>query len=194
MPRPTRRAWTAAAPGTRTANSLRYGPGCSRGAPAAARAISSSAARAAPRAATSRGQRAQGLVRADVAGGLLTADVLLAGTQGHDKGSAPVDVRGHANKTAGDLAHKGLATGQDAEIRPAVGERDAQRLAFAGCDVRPVLARRGKDGERDGLNDRNEERTRGVGEPTDLGHRLEQSEEARVGDDHTGDRTLRVGE
>ncbi len=140
------------------------------------------------------GQRAQGLVRADVAGGLLTADVLLAGTQGHDKGSAPVDVRGHANKTAGDLAHKGLATGQDAEIRPAVGERDAQRLAFAGCDVRPVLARRGKDGERDGLNDRNEERTRGVGEPTDLGHRLEQSEEARVGDDHTGDRTLRVGE
>jgi hypothetical protein len=141
-----------------------------------------------------RGQRAQGLVGADVAGGLLAADVLLAGTQGHDERALAVDVRGHADETAGDLADQGLAAGQDAEVRAAVRERDAQRLAFAGrrCRRRTRPAR--QDGERDRLHDRHEQRAGGVGQAADLGHRLEQAEEARVGDDHAGHRMLRVGE
>ena len=53
-PRSSRRRWTARASGTRTANSLRYGPGCRRGTPTRARACSRSVALAAPSAATSR--------------------------------------------------------------------------------------------------------------------------------------------
>ena len=93
-------AWTAGASGTRTANSLRYGAAWTRGAPAAASAVSSlrGLARAesgdvAQTVRPERGdvdgcrQRAQRLVGADVAGGLVAPDVLLARTQRHDVGA-----------------------------------------------------------------------------------------------------------
>ena len=37
-----------------------------------------------------------------------------------------------------------------------LGERQAERLTFAGCDVRPVLARGRENGQRNRLHNRNE--------------------------------------
>ena len=51
------------------------------------------------------------------------------------------------------------------EVRPAVLRRDAERLALAGGDVGAVRAGRRQDGERDGLDDRDEQRAGGVGQP-----------------------------
>ena len=115
-----------------------------------------------------RREREQGLVGADVAGGLLAPDVLLARAKGHHERPLPVQVRGHAHQPAGDLADERVGAGEDPEVRAAVLERDAQRLALARGDVRAVLARRREDGERHRLDDADEQRAGGVREAPDL--------------------------
>ena len=54
------------------------------------------------------GHGAQGLVGADVGGGLLPADVLFPGLEGEDKAPAAFGVGGLAHDAAGELAHHGL--------------------------------------------------------------------------------------
>ena len=206
-PRSSSRAWTARASGTRTTSSLRYGAAWIRGAPAAARAASSAVALRRPerrdvaqpvgpdrRQVDGRGEREQRLVRADVRGGLLAPDVLLPRAERHDERPSPVEVGRDAHQAARDLADERIRAGDDAEVRAAEVERDAQRLALAGGDVRAVLAGRGEDRERHGLDDRHEQRTGRVGEAADGRHVLEQPEDVRLGDDHAGDRVLGVGE
>ena len=115
------------------------------------------------------GQRAQRLVGADVAGGLVAPDVLLARAQGHDVRAPAVDVRGAAHEPAGHLAHEVRPSRQEAEVRTAVLERDAQRLALADGDVRAVFTGRGQNGERDRLDDGDEQRAGGVRQTGCLG-------------------------
>ena len=154
--------WTPAAFGTRTANSLRYGPACSRGAPTAARARLelgrpgraerrdiAQPVRPERRQIDAGRERQQRLVRADVAGGLVAPDVLLARLQGHDEGALAVEVRGHADEPAGDLADERVGRGEDPEVRAAVLRRDAERLALPRRDVRAVGARRREHGQAD---------------------------------------------
>ena len=206
-PASSSRRWTVRASGTRTANSLRYGPGCSRSAPTAASAASSSAARLAPerrhvaqpvradgREVDRGGQGEERLVGADVAGRLVAPDVLLARAHGHHEGALPVEVGGHPDEAPGDLADERVGRGQDPEVRPAVLRRDPERLALAGRDVGAVRAGRLEDGQADRLDDGDEQRARGVRQAADLGHRLEQAEEVGLGGDDAGDRAVRVGE
>ena len=137
-PRRSRRAWTAAASGTRTANSLRYGPGCRRGAPTAARARSSSAALAAPerrdvaqsvrtdrREIDGGGEGEEGLVRADVARRLVASDVLLARAHRHDEGALAVEVGRHPDEPARDLANERIGARR--------GGRGTDRRTAARC-------------------------------------------------------------
>ncbi len=140
------------------------------------------------------GQGAQGLVRADVAGGLLAADVLLAGPQGHDEGAPAVDVGRHADQAAGDLPDERLATGEDAQVRTAVRERDPERLPLPAGDVGAVGSGRRQDGQRDRLDDGDEESPGGVGQATHLGHRFEQPQEVGVGRDDARHRAFGIGQ
>ncbi len=141
-----------------------------------------------------RGEREQRLVRADVAGRLLAPDVLLARAHRHHEGALALEVGRHPDEPAGDLADERVGRGEDAEVRAAVLRRDAERLALAGRDVGAVLAGRREHGEGDRLDDGDEQRAGGVGEATDLGHRLEQAEEVRLARDDAGDRAVRVGQ
>ena len=138
-----------------------------------------------------RGEGEQRLVRADVAGGLVAPDVLLARAERHHERPLAPDVGRHPDEAAGDLADEPVGRGEDPEVRAAVLRRDPERLALAGRDVRAVGAGRREDRERDGLDDADEQGARRVGEPADLGHRLEEAEEARLGRDHAGDRRSR---
>ena len=83
---------------------------------------------------------------------------------------------------------------EQAQVRAAVLERDAERLALADGDVRAVLAGRRQDGERDRLDDGHEQRARGVGEARRLGHRLEDAERVGLAEEHARDGPVGVGE
>ena len=140
------------------------------------------------------GQRQERLVGADVAGRLVAPDVLLARAHGHHERAPAVEVGRHPDQTTGDLADERVGRGQDAEIRAAVLRGDAERLALAGRDVGAVGAGWREDGQADRLDDRDEQGARGVGQPADLGHRLEQAEEVGLGGDDAGDRASGFGQ
>ena len=141
-----------------------------------------------------RSEREERLVGADVARRLVAPDVLLAGAHGHDERAPAVEVGRHPDQPARDLPDERVGRGQDAEVRSAVLRRDAQRLALTGGDIGPVRTGRGQDGEADRLDDRDEERAGGMGQPADLGHRLEQAEEIGLGGDDPGDRPVGLGQ
>jgi hypothetical protein len=61
-------------------------------------------------------------------------------------------------------------------------------MALAGRDVGAVLAWRCEDGQRDGLDDRYEERSGGMRKLPDVGHRLEDAERVGLADQHGRDR------
>src|SRR3546814_13375534 len=67
-------------------------------------------------------------------------------------------------------------------------ERDPEGLSVTRGDVSAVATWRQQHAERDGLHDRNEQGARCVRQATNLGHRLEQAEEVRIGDDDSRDR------
>ena len=93
-----------------------------------------------------------------------------------------------------DLADERVGRGKEAEVRPAVLGRDAEGLALARGDIGAVCAGWRQDRERDGLDDRDEQRPGAVCEPADLGHRLEQPEEVRLAGDDAGHRPIGFGQ
>ncbi len=135
-----------------------------------------------------RRQGAERLVGADVAGRLLAADVLLARPQRHHERPSAIEVGRLADQPAGDLSDQRLGRGQDAEVGAAVLRGDAEGLALAGRDVGAVFAGRRQDGQRDRLDDGHEERSGGMRQPPDLGHRLEDAEGVGLAGQHGGDR------
>ena len=60
------------------------------------------------------------LVGADIRGGFLAADMLLAGGQGQHVGALAAVIHRLAHQPAGHLAHEFLLGGEDAQVRPAV--------------------------------------------------------------------------
>ena len=101
---------------------------------------------------------------------------------------------GHPHEPARNLADEPIGRGQDAQVGTAVLHWNPERLALPRCDVGAIGTGRGEDGQGDRLDDRHEQGTRGVGQPADLGHRLEQAIEVRLTGDHPGNRAARIGE
>jgi hypothetical protein len=91
----------------------------------------------------------QHLGRADVAGGLLPADVLLAGLQGEPVGRRPVGVLGHPHESSGQRPLEPGPHREVAGVRPAEAERHPEPLGGPGRDVRPDLAGRPQQRQRE---------------------------------------------
>ena len=96
-----------------------------------------------------RHHRQQHLRGADVGGGLLAADVLLAGLQGQAVGGIAVGVDRNPDQAAGHGALVGVAAGHERRVRAAEAERHAEALAVADHDVRAPFARRLDQGQRE---------------------------------------------
>ncbi len=105
-----------------------------------------------PRQVDDPGQRVEGLRRADVRGGFLAADVLLAGLQRQHEPPLPVHVQSLSGDSPGHAPQILLAGGEQAEGRAAEVEAVAERLALPHGDVDAALARRPEDAERDGID------------------------------------------
>ncbi len=105
----------------------------------------------------------QHLGGADVAGGLLAADVLLAGLQGQPVGLVPVRVHGDAHQAAGEAACELLTYGHEAGVRSAEAHRDAETLRGADRDVRAQVAGRGEQGEGEQIGGHGDDRAELVG-------------------------------
>ena len=89
----------------------------------------------------------QRLVRADVRGCLLTADMLLTGLKGEHKSTLVAIILGHANDTSGHLPDEFLRAAQVAHVWTAQLHGDAQRLPVAHGNVCAPLAWRLQHGE-----------------------------------------------
>ena len=95
------------------------------------------------------GEGVQRLRGADVVGGLLAPDVLLARLQREHEAAAPVHVARLARDPARHPADEALRRGEEAEARAAEVQPVPERLALADADVRAELARRPQDAERE---------------------------------------------
>jgi len=84
----------------------------------------------------------EGLSGTNVAGGLITSNVLLAGLQRQAIGSVAVGVFGNAYHAAGHGSHVGVVAGEEGGVGAAVAERDAEALARADGHVDVHLTRR----------------------------------------------------
>ena len=91
----------------------------------------------------------QGLRGADVGGGLLAADVLLAGLHRQAVGLLAVAVDRHADHAPGHHALVLVAGGEVGGVRAAETHRDAEALRRADGDVGTELARGLEQGERE---------------------------------------------
>ena len=122
------------------------------------------------------GHGAQGLIGADVGGGLLPADVLFPGLEGEHKTPVALGVGGLAHNPAGQLPHHGLFTGHKAQVGAAKGERHAQGLALSHGDVHAVLPRGFQQAQGDGVDPHNDLRPRPVGGGDNGVHILQHTE------------------
>src|SRR5207247_7975919 len=92
-----------------------------------------------------RGDREEGLVRADVCHRLLPPDVLLAGLEGHAERSVSIDVSSQADDASRHLADVLLSAREDPEEWTAEIHRRAKGLALPDHDVRGEIAGRSHD-------------------------------------------------
>ena len=99
-----------------------------------------------------RAERAERLVGADIGGRLLPPDVLFARLKGENKSLPARCVRCAGHDAARHLADERFCRGHESEVRPAEGERNAERLALAGRDVEPLLTGRLEQSQRDGVH------------------------------------------
>jgi len=84
----------------------------------------------------------QHLRGADVAGGLLPANVLLAGLQGHTQCAIAEAVNGYANNPAGYAALKFLIGGEKRSVRTTKPHWHAKALRTADDDIGTKFSRR----------------------------------------------------
>ena len=79
--------------------------------------------------------RQQHLGGADVAGGLVTTDVLLAGLQGQAQGRVAFGIAGLAHQASGDVALVVLAGGEESSMGAPEAHRHTEALQTANGDV-----------------------------------------------------------
>src|SRR5581483_12195847 len=89
-----------------------------------------------------RTERAVGLVRADVRGRFLAPDVLFARLQREHVRAPSRAVDRLADEPTGDAAEMRFGSRDEADVRPAVRDRVAERLRLAGADLRAPRGRR----------------------------------------------------
>ena len=130
------------------------------------------------------GQRAQGVVGADVGGRLLAPDVLLAGREGEDEPAPPRGVVRCAHETPGQLADQFALARDEPDMRAAEAGWKAQLLALAHRDVRSVLARRRQHGQADRIDARDGQRAGVVRLRSERASVHEQPEKVRLLEDH----------
>ena len=109
-----------------------------------------------------RGHGQQDLRRADVAGRLLAADVLLTSLQREPVGRLAVDVHRHPDQPAGQLALQRVADRDVARVRPAEPQRHAEPLGGAHRDVRARLTGWPEQGQREQVGGHRGQRAPGV--------------------------------
>ncbi len=98
-----------------------------------------------------RRQGTQRLVGADVGSGFFAADVLLAGDQSQHETTLALSVHRLAHQTTGHLVLELILAGEVAQVWPAKADHIAQWLPLTDDDVRSVVARRGKQSQRNGI-------------------------------------------
>src|SRR5690606_6376319 len=86
-----------------------------------------------------RGRRHQALVRADVAGRLLAADMLFARLERQHVSALALRVGGDTGDTARHLANERLPAAEQANVRATIALGHAQRLPFRRDDIRSQL-------------------------------------------------------
>ena len=145
------------------------------------------------------GEREKRLVRRDVRGRLLAADVLLAGLQGQDIGAPAFDVGRLTDDPAGHAPHIVGTRGHEAVVGAAVGLVVPRRLPFADGERAAVRPGSLEHPERHGVDVRDRQGpgvVRGGGE---VGRRLQAAEEIRLLEDDArgvtsgGGQLVRVG-
>ena len=105
----------------------------------------------------------QHLRRADVARGLVPADVLLARLQGHAQRAVAEPVARDADDAAGHLALVLALRGQEGRVRAAVAQGHAEALRGAHADVGAELAGRAQQAQREQVGGDAQHGARGVG-------------------------------
>ena len=94
-----------------------------------------------------RHDREQDLGGADVARGLVAADVLLPGLERQAIGGATLGVARDPHESARDVTFVGLAGGEERGVRSSVAQGDPETLCRAHRYVRTELARRPEERE-----------------------------------------------
>ncbi len=135
-------------------------------------------------------QRAQRMVRTDVGGRLLAADVLLARGQGQVEAAATLFVVGGSDQPARKAPHELFAAGYEADVRSAVAWAQTELLSLSHGDVCAVLAGRREDGEADRVDAGDRERAGGVSVFRESPGVDQEAEKVRLLEDHS--RSLRA--
>ncbi len=102
------------------------------------------------------------LGRADVRGGLLTADVLLAGLQGETVGGLAHCILRHADQAAGQLSFEPRPDDHVTGVRATEAERHTEALAGSYGDVGSQFTGRGQECQRQQVGGHDGDRTRGL--------------------------------
>ena len=113
--------------------------------------------------------RQQHLGGADVAGGLIAADVLLAGLQGQAQGWLASRIPRHAHQAARDLAFVGLRSGKKGSVGTAKAQGHAKPLGTAHRDLHAELRDWGHQHLGQGIDSGDHEHIGGLGAGNHLG-------------------------
>ena len=115
---------------------------------------------------------------------MLPADVLLARLQGQDVTPTSLAVHRCPDEPAWNSPDQRIAAGHEADVGPSERKRDAERLAVAHCDVRPVIAGRPEHAHGDGIDTGDEQGPGLVGDLRGVVRRLQDAVEVRLLEDH----------
>ena len=126
----------------------------------------------------------QHLRRADVARGLVAADVLLAGLQGQPEGGPALGVLRHAHDPPRQVALVLLLRGEERGVRPAVAHRHPEALGRAERHVRAELARRAEEGQGEQVGRHRQQGAFGVGALGEAGEVADDAVRGRVLHEH----------
>ena len=109
-----------------------------------------------------RHDRQQHLRRADVAGGLLAADVLFARLQGHAQRRLAFGVARQSDDATGQQTLELIARGKERRMRSAVAHRHTKALRVTNNDIGAPLSRRGQQAQRQQIARHRDQRASGV--------------------------------